>query len=94
MFYALFCIDKPGHQQVRLDTRPDHVAYLQANADKIVTAGPFQTDDGEEMIGSLLILDVPDRAAAEAFAEADPYAKAGLFESVQIKRWKRTIPAD
>ena len=53
----------------------------------------MQSDDGEAMIGSMLVLDVADRAAAEAFAEADPYAKAGLFESTTIKRWKRVIPA-
>jgi len=40
------------------------------------------------------VIDVADRAAAEEFAKGDPYAKAGLFESTVIKRWKRTIPAE
>ena len=40
----------------------------------------------------LLILDLPDRAAADAFAAGDPYAKAGLFESVTIHPWRKVFP--
>tara|TARA_Y100000813_G_scaffold94598_2_gene67302 strand:- start:48 stop:338 length:291 start_codon:yes stop_codon:yes gene_type:complete len=93
MHFVVFAMDKPNHTEVRLANRPDHLEFLKANGDKIVYAGPMQSDDGEAMIGSMLVLDVADRAAAEAFAEADPYAKAGLFESTVIKRWKRVIPA-
>jgi len=41
------------------------------------------------MIGSFFILDLPDRAAVEAFNAADPYTQAGLFGSVRIQpfRW-------
>ena len=94
MHYIVFANDKPGHEQVRLDTRAAHIEYLKANTDLIVTAGPMQTNDGDGMIGSMLVLDVPDRATAEAFATNDPYAKAGLFESTLIRRWKRTIPTE
>lgn len=93
MHFVVFCIDKPGHQQVRLDNRPAHLEFLKANADKIVTAGPMQTDDGQGMVGSMLVLDVADRKAAEDFAKADPYAKANLFESTRVMRWKQVIPA-
>lgn len=93
MHFVIFCIDKPGHQQVRLDNRPAHLDYLKANAGIIVTAGPMQTDDGEGMVGSMLVIDAADRKAAEDFAKGDPYAKAGLFESVRVMRWKRVIPA-
>lgn len=94
MHYIVFAIDKPGHVDMRQSIRPDHLEYLGANKDIIVTAGPMQSDDGNAMIGSMLVIDVPDRATAEAFAKGDPYAKAGLFESTVIKRWKRTIPAE
>ena len=88
MHFIVHCTDKPGNVQVRADNRPDHVEFLKANRDNIVTAGPTLDDDGEGMNGSLLIVDFPDRAAADAFAANDPYAKAGLFESVIIKPWK------
>ncbi len=94
MHYIVFAIDKPGHVDMRQSIRPDHLEYLKSQKDIIVTAGPMQSDDGEAMIGSMLVIDVVDRAAAEAFAKGDPYAKAGLFESTVIKRWKRTVPAD
>ena len=46
------------------------------------------------MTGSVIILDCTDRAQAEAFAAADPYSQADLFQSVQIKAWRKVLPAD
>ncbi len=66
---------------------------LKAQGDKLVVAGPTTSDDGAAMTGSLLLMDFEDRAEAEAFAAADPYAKAGLFDSVTIKPWKKVLPA-
>ncbi|ODT08850.1 MAG: hypothetical protein ABS58_00720 [Mesorhizobium sp. SCN 65-20] len=88
MLFALICKDKPGHLQVRLDTRPEHVAFLNdLNArGALKFAGPFQDADGKPD-GSLVVIEAVDAAAAKAVADADPYAKAGLFESVQIRPW-------
>ena len=87
-FYAIVCHDKPGHLEVRKANREAHVAYLKETG--VLQAGPF-LDDAGDMCGSLLVLDVADKAAAEAWAANDPYAKAGLFESVTIKAWNRVI---
>lgn len=89
MLAALICIDKTGHLQTRLDTRPAHVDYLKQTG-VVSQAGPFLNEAGE-MIGSLVILDVAGLADAEAWAAADPYAKAGLFETVTIREWKKVI---
>ena len=94
MFFAIFCIDKPGHEKLRLDTRAAHLEYLGGFKDKAFAVGPTLTADGEHMNGSLLIIDFVDLKAAEKFAANDPYAKAGLFESVTIRPWKKVIPAD
>lgn len=91
MHFIIHCTDKLGAAQVRADNRPAHVVFLKANRDNIYTAGPTLNDDGEVMNGSLLIVDLPDRAAVDAFAAADPYAQAGLFESVIIKPWKKVL---
>ena len=88
MHFIIHCTDKPGAAQVRADNRPAHVDFLKGHRTNLYTAGPTLDDDGQGMNGSLLIVDFPDRAAAEAFAAADPYAQAGLFESVVIKPWK------
>lgn len=88
MLFALICKDKPGHLQVRLDTRPEHVAFLNDlnSRGALKFAGPFLDADGKPD-GSLVVIEAAEAAAAKAVADADPYAKAGLFESVQIRPW-------
>ena len=50
--------------------------------------GPFTNDDQSVMNGSMLVIDVDNRAKAEALVENDPYNKAGLFQSTEIRAWK------
>ena len=92
MLFHVSCVDRPGALQVRLDTRPDHLAYLEGIQEKIVFGGPTFGADGETPNGSVLIIDVEDHAAAEAFCAGDPYAKAGLFESVTVMPIKQVFP--
>ena len=91
MLFAVSCIDKADSLDVRLDNRPAHIEFLKAHGDAIKVAGPYVTEDGAGMTGSLLIVEAPDLAAAKALAAGDPYAKAGLFESVDIRPWKWVI---
>ena len=88
MHFAFLCKDKAGALQVRLDTRPEHLAYLNAlNADgKLAFAGPFLGDDGKPT-GSLVVVKAEAIEEARQIAENDPYAKAGLFASVEVKAW-------
>ena len=53
-------------------------------------AGPFLTEGGE-MAGSLIILNVETLEQARNWAANDPYAKAGLFQSVDLREWKKVI---
>jgi len=89
MRIILRAIDKPGALQVRLDNRPAHVAYLKAH-DIVEMAGPLLNADGD-MCGSVIILATDDMKEAEAFAANDPYARAGLFESVSLDFWNKVI---
>lgn len=89
MRFALVCLDKPNALQTRVDNRAAHLAHIEASG-VVEQAGPF-IDAAGQMCGSLVILGVETRAEAEAWAEADPYAKAGLFQSVMIQEWKRVI---
>jgi len=90
--FAITCLDKADAGGTRAEHRPAHLDYLRANQGKILTAGPLLGDDGARPVGSLLILDFADRAEAEAFTKNDPYAKAGLFESVTIRPWRKVFP--
>lgn len=89
MRFALICQDKLGALQTRLDNRAAHLAHITESG-VVEMAGPFLTPEGQ-MSGSLVILEVASLADAQAWAEADPYAKAGLFQSVTITEWKKVI---
>ncbi len=89
MRIALITKDKPGALQTRLDNREAHLAYI-AETGVVEMAGPF-LDEAGQMCGSLIVLDVGDMAAAQAWADDDPYAKAGLFADVKLQEWKKVI---
>jgi len=90
MLYALICQDKPNSEALRKDTRSQHLAYISDFDVRL--AGPMLAEDEATMIGSIIILEVADRAAAEAFADGDPYHLAGLFASVTIHPFRQAIP--
>lgn len=88
MRVALICIDKTGALQTRLDNRAAHLAHIETSG-VVEMAGPFLQDGA--MVGSLIVLDVADMATAQDWAANDPYAKAGLFQSVDLREWKKVI---
>lgn len=90
MLFALICTDKPGHIDLRLKVRPEHLAFLESLGTALKAAGPF-TDEVGQPSGSLVVIEAADRAAAAAIAGRDPYAKAGLFAAVDIRPWKWLI---
>ena len=89
MRVALICIDKPDALQTRLENRTAHLAHIAATG-VVEMAGPFLNPEGQ-MTGSLIILAVETLADAQNWAMLDPYAKAGLFQSVTINEWKKVI---
>lgn len=94
MRFAVVCRDKPDQKDVRAHHRDAHLAHLDAHSDHIVEAGPLLAEDGSHSVGSLLIVEFPDRAAAEAFMAADPFHHAGIFEAVTIRPYKKILPKD
>ncbi|MFP5077518.1 YciI-like protein [Rhizobium sp. YIM 134829] len=92
MLYAALCTDKPNALQIRLDTRPTHLAYLEElnAAGKLALAGPFLGEDGKPT-GSLVVVEAETLDAARAILAEDPYAKAGLFATVEVKAWNWTV---
>ena len=86
MLFALICTDKPDHLALRQSTREAHLAFLNGLGAALKAAGPFLDDDGKPS-GSLVIIEAADLATAKTLAAGDPYAKEGLFESVDIRPW-------
>ncbi|MEC8873243.1 MAG: YciI family protein [Actinomycetota bacterium] len=88
MHYAIHALDRSDAGDLRARTRPDHLAYLAGF--EVTFGGPLLDDDGQ-MCGSLIVLDVDTREAAEEFAAGDPYAVAGLFERVTITGFRPVL---
>ena len=99
MLYAVIGTDTPDSLQRRLAARPDHVARLNElkNAGRLLLAGPFPAIDSDDpgpagFSGSLIVAEFESLAAAQEWANADPYIKAGVYSHVSVKPFKKTLP--
>ncbi|MFC3068076.1 YciI family protein [Phenylobacterium soli] len=87
--FALSCIDKPNSLEVRMGARQDHLAWVGGTG-MLKLGGPYLDEKGD-MAGSLMIIEAEDLAAAKAFNANDPYTKAGLWQSVDIRPFRTTF---
>ncbi len=99
MFYAIMAEDKPGSLEQRLQARPEHLARLEQlkNAGHLLAAGPHPAIDSEDpgpagFTGSLVIAQFSSLEAAQAWADEDPYIKAGVYARVTVKPYKKVLP--
>jgi uncharacterized protein len=90
VLFVITAFDRPGALELRLQVRPAHLDYLNGKTAQIKAAGPL-LDENDQPIGSLLIIEADDRAAAEAFAAGDPYRGEGVFERVEIRPWRAAL---
>jgi uncharacterized protein YciI len=88
--YMLACFDKEGALDLRMATREAHLAWARDQHERIRMAGPM-LDDDDTMAGSLFFLEAANAQEVKAFNAADPYTKAGLFDRVEIKRFRSTL---
>jgi uncharacterized protein YciI len=98
MWYAIICEDKPNSLALRMETRPAHLAALQLLQDegRILTAGPLPAIDSENpgdngFTGSVIIAEFDSIDDAQAWAQNDPYAIAGVFTKVVVKPYKKVF---
>jgi uncharacterized protein YciI len=89
MLYIIYQEDRPDGQAIRAAARDAHLAYLERQKNVVVLGGALLAEDGKTRTGSVLIVNVPDRKAAEAFSADEPFRKAGLFQTVKIARMRR-----
>ena len=91
--FVLHAKDRPGVLQRRLSFYAAHRTFLEeqdeAGPVSVVMSGPLQTDDGETMTGSLLLLEAPDREAVERFVAEDPFTREKIWGEVNISRFHR-----
>jgi hypothetical protein len=75
----------------RDELREAHWSYMDQYAKEMIARGPTLTGDGETATGSVHILDLPDPAAARAFAFDEPNYQAGVYRDVLLRRWRNTL---
>ena len=88
MLFAIHMIDRPGAESLRAELSAAHLGFVGPQLDTMYAGGPLLADDGETIIGSLIIKDFADRDEAEAWISDEPYTKGGLFESVTIRAFR------
>lgn len=99
MLYAIIATDHTASLAARRVARPEHLARLEAlqAQGRLVLAGPHPavdaSDPGEAgFTGSLVVAEFDDLAAAQAWADADPYIAAGVYREVRVKPFRQVLP--
>jgi uncharacterized protein YciI len=99
MLYAIISQDKHGSLERRLQTRPAHLARLEAlkSDARLILAGPHPAVDSPDpgaagFTGSLVVAEFDSLEDARAWADADPYVAADVYESIVVKPFKKVLP--
>ena len=90
MLFVIHGVDKP-HSPLREQFIDEHRAYLAASPIRIMASGPLMDDRGEQMIGSVIIVDCENRSAVDRFMADEPFNLAGLYENLKINRWHQRV---
>lgn len=88
--FTIACTDRADAGDLRARVRPAHLDWLKGQGALVRLAGPW-LDAGGRPVGSLLIVEAPDLAAAQTFAAYDPYGQAGLFAQVEVRSWRAAV---
>lgn len=81
--FCFHCRDGEDGGRLRGIHREAHLAFIHANAEKFVIAGPLRRSDGL-IIGSLLIVKADDEAGARGILADDPYLTGGVWQSIRL----------
>ena len=99
MLYAIISQDVENSLEKRLSVRPAHVERLQLLKEqgRLILAGPHPAIDNNEpgpagFTGSLIVAEFESLEMAQSWAEKDPYIKAGVYDSVIVKPFKKVLP--
>ena len=99
MLYAIISNDHTDSLPRRMAARPAHLERLQQlqQQGRLVLAGPHPQIDSETpgdagFSGSLVVAEFTDLAAAQAWADADPYVAANVYANVVVKPFIQVLP--
>jgi uncharacterized protein YciI len=91
MEFLCYHRDRAGSGALRDELLQEHWSYMDRYAAQLIARGPTLADDGDTATGSVHIVDLPDPAAARAFAFDEPNYQAGVYRDVLLRRWRNTL---
>ncbi len=91
MEFLCYHRDRPGSAALRHELLEEHWSYMDRYGTEMIARGPTLADGGNMPTGSVHILDLPDPAAARAFAFDEPNYQAGAYRDVLLRRWRNTL---
>ncbi|MGW1805659.1 YciI family protein [Streptomyces sp. NPDC002078] len=91
MEFICYHRDRRGSLAQRMELLEAHWSYMDRFDKEMIARGPTLTDDGEVPTGSVHIVDLPDPAAARAFAFDEPGYQAGVYRDVLLRRWHNVL---
>lgn len=91
MLFLVTGIDKKDGSDLRQSTRDKHLEYLRSSGGMVKFGGPLLDSSGENIVGNMVVIESPDFAQAKAWATNEPYSKAGLFQSIEVRPWRWII---
>jgi uncharacterized protein len=92
MLFSIIGSDQKDGASIRVSNAEAHRAHMSLIQERIAFAGPLQNDDGDRVVGSLIVADFPDRQSAENWLAYEPFYKAGVYASIEIRRFVNKWP--
>ncbi len=99
MLYMIYSEDVENSLPLRAKARPAHIDRLQVlkNEGRLILAGPLPAIDANDpaeagFTGSLIVAEFESLEVAKAWADADPYVEAGVYQNVTVKPYKKVLP--
>jgi uncharacterized protein YciI len=91
MEFFVYHRDRAGSATMREQLRETHWSYMDGYGKQMIARGPVFGRDDDTALGSVHVLDLPDPAAARAFAFDEPYYQAGVYRDVMLRRWRNLL---
>lgn len=86
MPFFVYGQDRPDAGPGLTDLTEAHWSYMDRFAGRLILRGPTLSADGTEHTGSVHVIDLDDRAAADRFATEEPFWQAGLYSGLIVAR--------
>jgi uncharacterized protein YciI len=87
----VICRDGPGAALLRGEHLDGHLAHVERNWRRYVTAGPIREPGADALVGSVFLVMADSLEDAESLMKGDPYISCGMYHSIEYKELTNSI---